>query len=140
MRIYRHILTKYIFFFSLLVFVDQISKYLIRHFGGFYVCNLGISWGVCLPDYIFWLFWISIMVFLAYFLVKRIKTQKAISINQDSIFIIFIVSGAFSNVVDRLKFGCVIDFIDFEFWPVFNLADVFIVLGAVFLLVRWRKL
>lgn len=66
--------------------------------------------------------------------------QKTTDNNQDNILIILILSGAFSNIIDRLTFGCVTDFIDLKFWPVFNLADIFIVLGAVFLLVRWKKL
>jgi len=140
MRIYKYILVKYLFFFSLLIFFDQISKYLVRHFGGFYVCNPGISWGISLSDYIFWLFWTVIMVFLISFFIKRIIMQKTTDNSRDSILIILVLSGAFSNIIDRLRLGCVTDFIDLKFWPVFNLADIFIVLGTVFLLVRWKKL
>jgi len=41
-----------------------------------------------------------------------------------------ITGGAFGNVLDRLQYGKVIDFIDVRFWPVFNLADSCIVVGA----------
>lgn len=40
------------------------------------------------------------------------------------------LGGATGNLVDRIRFGEVIDFIDFQFWPVFNLADSAIVLGV----------
>lgn len=42
--------------------------------------------------------------------------------------------GALGNLVDRLRTGKVIDFMELRIWPVFNLADVAIVLGVGFLL------
>ena len=46
-----------------------------------------------------------------------------------------ILGGALSNGVDRLVQGSVVDFIDFHFWPVFNVADSCIVIAIVVLLV-----
>jgi signal peptidase II len=46
-----------------------------------------------------------------------------------------ILGGALSNGVDRLVQGSVVDFIDFHFWPVFNIADSCIVVAIVLLLV-----
>ena len=46
----------------------------------------------------------------------------------------FIIAGAMGNLYDRIRYGYVIDFLDFRFWPVFNLADASICLG-VFLIV-----
>lgn len=43
------------------------------------------------------------------------------------------MGGAIGNLIDRLRFGEVTDFIDLGFWPVFNLADSAIVVGAVLL-------
>lgn len=40
------------------------------------------------------------------------------------------VGGAFGNLLDRARLGHVIDYLDLHFWPVFNLADVAIVVGA----------
>jgi signal peptidase II len=45
-----------------------------------------------------------------------------------------ILGGALSNGVDRLVQGSVVDFIDFHFWPVFNVADSCIVIAIVMLL------
>ncbi|HLW59926.1 MAG TPA: signal peptidase II [bacterium] len=41
-----------------------------------------------------------------------------------------IVGGALGNIFDRLRFGYVIDYVDVHVWPVFNLADAAIVVGA----------
>jgi signal peptidase II len=44
-----------------------------------------------------------------------------------------IVAGALGNVIDRIRLGYVIDFIQIGWWPVFNLADSAICVGAVLL-------
>ena len=41
-----------------------------------------------------------------------------------------VLGGAAANVVERLRFGYVIDYLDVHVWPVFNLADSAIVMGA----------
>ena len=43
------------------------------------------------------------------------------------------LGGAAGNLVDRLQFGHVTDFIDLRVWPVFNLADSAIVVGVIIL-------
>ncbi len=50
-----------------------------------------------------------------------------------------LVGGAIGNAVDRVQWGYVVDFLDFRFWPVFNVADMAIVGGAIlFFLFWWR--
>jgi len=49
-----------------------------------------------------------------------------------------VLGGAAGNLFDRLRTGLVTDFIDVRFWPVFNLADSAIVVGAIVL--AWRLL
>lgn len=54
-----------------------------------------------------------------------------------------IVGGALGNILDRLRFGGVTDFLDFyvgaDHWPAFNMADVFVVSGAALLILDgWR--
>jgi signal peptidase II len=43
--------------------------------------------------------------------------------------------GSVSNLVDRVRLGHVTDFLDLRFWPAFNLADSFIVVGVAILLI-----
>jgi signal peptidase II len=58
-----------------------------------------------------------------------------------------VVGGAFGNLVDRafregdgFLGGGVVDFVDLQWWPVFNVADAAIVIGALLLfLVQWRE-
>jgi signal peptidase II len=44
-----------------------------------------------------------------------------------------VIGGSLSNLVDRVRLGHVTDFLDFRYWPAFNLADSFIVIGVVVL-------
>jgi signal peptidase II len=46
-----------------------------------------------------------------------------------------LIGGSVSNLVDRIRLHHVTDFIDFGWWPAFNLADSFIVVGVASLLV-----
>jgi signal peptidase II len=45
-----------------------------------------------------------------------------------------VIGGSVSNLVDRVRLGHVVDFLDFTYWPAFNLADTFIVVGVAILL------
>ncbi len=47
-----------------------------------------------------------------------------------------ILGGAIGNLIDRIFIGYVIDFIDFRVWPVFNVADSAITIGAAIILFR----
>jgi signal peptidase II len=45
-----------------------------------------------------------------------------------------VMGGSLSNLVDRVRLGHVTDFLDVRWWPAFNLADTFIVVGVLILL------
>ena len=45
-----------------------------------------------------------------------------------------VIGGSVSNLLDRVRLGHVTDFLDFRYWPAFNLADTFIVVGVAALL------
>lgn len=143
-----------------LILLDQFSKYLIRLQSGFYICNSNLAFGIIFPDYLSYPFWIIVILLIILFLNLNIqipisnKTPNPnkkilgfftwnfignlsfdIGISKTHSFpLILIMSGAFSNIIDRLCFGCVIDFINLKFWPVFNIADVYITIGAIILL------
>jgi len=65
------------------------------------------------------------IIFITFYLVKkRVRYYLPMAL---------ILGGAVGNLIDRLRFGYVIDFIDFHFWPVFNIADSCITIGAIIL-------
>jgi signal peptidase II len=45
-----------------------------------------------------------------------------------------VIGGSASNLADRVRLGFVTDFLDFRYWPAFNLADTSIVVGVGILL------
>lgn len=103
---------------------------LARYFTFTHVTNTGIAFGLLRE-------WGSILipvaaVIIAFLLLytrqlasARWPVQVAIGLQ---------LGGAFGNLADRLRFGAVTDFLDFKFWPVFNLADSAIVVGMVLLM------
>ena len=51
-----------------------------------------------------------------------------------------LLGGALGNLIDRVLYGSVIDFLDFRVWPVFNAADSAITISAICLVVLlWKK-
>ncbi len=51
-----------------------------------------------------------------------------------------ILGGATGNLIDRIVYGHVIDFIDFRVWPVFNIADSAITVGAIMIAFKCFRL
>ncbi len=118
-----------------IVLIDQFFKYKIRHFGGFYLCNSGISFGIGLPNSVFWLIFSVFLLFLMIYF-AFLHNQPVFSLN----FLFFgmglLMGGASSNLFDRFFFGCVLDYIFIfkKFFPVFNVADISISCGALLIL------
>ena len=134
----------------LVVALDQLSKWqILEHLmappqavTGFFnlvlVCNTGISFGL-LPGGSPWQPWLlsgfalAVAAGLLYWV--RNKDSRLLTLGVG-----LVVGGALGNVVDRLRVGCVIDFLDFHLagwhWPAFNVADSAITLGVVLLLVH----
>jgi signal peptidase II len=53
--------------------------------------------------------------------------------------LLLLAAGAFGNGLDRLAHGHVVDFIHLTHWPVFNVADIYITVGAVLLILATRN-
>lgn len=146
MRIGKNLIASSVFAIFLVI-ADQFIKYLIRSRGGFYICNPNLAFGIRVPAFLFWLFWIGIIFFLIILICNKkyfipdhnITLQSRTAGNPAILYILLILSGAVSNLIDRLFQGCVIDFIDLKFLPVFNLADIYITLGAIILLLISMK-
>ena len=50
-----------------------------------------------------------------------------------------LVGGSLGNFIDRLRYGKVVDFLDFRVWPVFNFADVAIIMAVGLLIFEMLK-
>jgi signal peptidase II len=71
------------------------------------------------------------VVMIVYHLKKDAGRSRKLSLYTFSVGLI--LAGAAGNLVDRVFFGYVVDFLDFRVWPVFNIADSAITAGAVLL-------
>jgi signal peptidase II len=100
-----------------------------------YITNTGAAFGFLSGDYAAWrqIFFVTVSVVALSFMVyiyKQLKEQGRIFV----IAICMIAGGAVGNLIDRLRFGSVIDFLDFHLkghhWPAFNVADSAITVGV----------
>jgi len=126
----------FVLIFVFLAIIDQIFKYLIRQSGGFYVCNKGIAFSLPIP------WWIIYFIFFIFFLLVVLYLFDKISFKDffiNKIGLALVAGGALGNLIDMLNQGCVTDFINFNFFPVFNLADVFIFVGAMLIFFKSDK-
>ena len=72
--------------------------------------------------------------FLAYYMSRRSASYERVPLA-------FIIGGALGNLIDRIRFGAVVDFLDFHIggahWPAFNVADIFICVGVGLYILNW---
>ncbi|MGI6703097.1 MAG: signal peptidase II [Clostridia bacterium] len=94
-----------------------------------YVENTGAAFGMLQGKN--W-FFIPAVILVSIVLVYLIWSMKDAS-RYMRISLALILGGAIGNLIDRLWLGYVVDFLDFRVWPVFNVADSCVVVGAVLL-------
>jgi signal peptidase II len=94
------------------------------------VHNSGAAFGMLKGQLLLFIIISVFAVFLIFLALRNGQYKKPFLYN---ISLALILSGALGNMIDRLRFGYVIDFLDFRIWPVFNLADSAVTIGAVIL-------
>lgn len=139
---------RYALLASGILLLDRMSKYaalmllmqpinVIDFFELQLVVNRGISWGFFNTTHVVSgalvrLCIIALIVLLCAYIHTRYKQQKSIYAE------VAILSGAVSNLLDRFIYGGVIDFIHLHCgafsWPIFNIADVAIVCGVIWMI------
>lgn len=136
-----------LFLLFVLVFIDQYTKYLaIHHLKGNssipllpgvlelkYLENTGIAFGLFQGNTnIFLFFYIFIFAATLYYFVRLPKNKYYLPILS---VLLILAGGGLGNSADRLLRGYVVDFIYFSIidFPIFNVADIFIVTGCIFL-------
>jgi len=149
---------KYIVLFVFFLALDQVSKFAIRNLfvktdvqtipviGNFFrltfVENRGAVFGIDpklgnLTNIILLILHIIAIIIIIYLFLKNKHALPQFSFT-------LILSGAFGNLIDRLFFGKVTDFLDVDFfdiiidrWYVFNIADSCIVVGVILLIIYY---
>jgi lipoprotein signal peptidase len=128
-----------VFLAGALLFGEQVWHHTLIH-GEIiaYTCNKGIGLGIAVNPLLYEILWVCIMAtltFLAFSNRKFIFTDHWLCFALTAIFV-----GAISNKMDRILYGCVIDYIPFLQLFYFNLADAAISVGAIVLLLKSRKM
>ena len=132
-------------------FLDRISKYTILSFSQSQnefnysvttfldfnlVWNSGIAFGLFSFDQSIYYNLITSIIILVTLLIIWVALKSK---GLEKISYLMIVGGSFGNIFDRLYYSSVIDFIDINYnnfhWFIFNVADIFISLGVIILII-----
>ena len=134
----------YIIVFALILLADQITKYYISNhfiplnsvslFGDFiyltFVKNAGAAFGV-LQNYQHLFIIVTSAILLIVLIYFFYSPRKDVFLK---VSLVMIMAGGVGNLIDRIRQGYVIDFIDLKFWPVFNVSDMSVVIGSILLM------
>lgn len=102
------------------------------------VWNRGVSFGMFSdhPEYMPWVLTAVALGIIGILIRWLMQTDRMIGIAALGM----VIGGALGNVIDRLRFGAVVDFLDFHVagyhWPAFNIADAAIFCGVMLLLLE----
>lgn len=133
------------FFLALIVFAaDQLSKFWVTRrftpgetfplipdiFHITYVRNPGAAFGI-FADYTPVFIAVSLLMVVIIIMGGRFLSARYFLLR---LALALQLGGALGNLSDRIRTGFVTDFLDFRFWPVFNLADIALVMGIVLLI------
>ncbi len=133
----------------IVLFLDQLTKLIITNslelsqsipiikniFHLTYITNTGSVFGILKGWQLPLIFFsIAVIGFIFYYM-DEIKEKERLL----QFFIGFILGAAIGNLIDRILYGHVIDFLDFRIWPVFNIADSFITISVIFLMIYFWK-
>ena len=99
------------------------------------VHNTGIAFGLFKNQGIVFIIIPIIAIILISFNIYYYRNSKEVS-RSYLVGFSLILGGAIGNLIDRIAFGHVVDFIDFRVWPVFNIADSAITIGTVLILIK----
>lgn len=130
--------------FCAIVVLDQLVKYLvssnmhlgesIQVLGSFfcltYVLNPGAAFGIFENAQIFFI-GAGLCILLLFVIFHKALRREPPVFYYGSI---LLLAGTVGNLIDRIHTGLVIDYFDFRVWPVFNIADVAIVVGAALMI------
>lgn len=144
---------KNIFIFStalIILFFDQLTKLLVKQnlqlnesipiikniFHLTYITNTGSAFGLFKGFNLFLVLFSVIVIIVVFYNLNKIKEKE--SLLQLSVGLL--LGGTAGNLIDRLLYGAVIDFLDLRIWPIFNAADSAVTISIVMLIILlWDK-
>jgi len=129
-----------VFLVIIVVLLDQLSKFWIQSsmllgmsfpiitdvFHITYILNPGAAFGILENQQLFFILMGFVILCAAVYFYPRLK-QENIWVRYGAA---LLVGGAIGNLIDRIHIGMVVDFFDFRIWPIFNIADIAIVVGV----------
>lgn len=97
-----------------------------------YIQNPGSAFGLLrFSNITFIMIGILIIILGILFLTRVARHNKLVFFS-----FVLILGGSLGNIIDRLRIGKVIDFLDFRIWPIFNIADSAINIGILLLIIH----
>ena len=127
---------------TILVIIDQVSKILVTNLidgqvGNEYIGlqitnNTGLAFGFNDGSNVKNIF---LMIFVLLIVIRFVKNQIELIDTKTAISLSMILSGGIGNLLDRIFRGAVVDFIKIFKFPIFNIADCFIVIGTILLII-----
>lgn len=128
--------SRLIIFGLVLIIIDQFSKYYItKYFADHLIINSSVIFGQISSIYIIYTIYLigGIAIYILFKQANLTKFSCQLSLS-------LVLAGTLSNILDRLIYGGVVDFINFHIWPAFNLADIYIALGILlYLWFVWKQ-
>ena len=133
---------KFILLTVVVLILDQGSKYLVRthmelwqsidvlgrFFSITYIENPGAAFGIFANQTIFFVLLTFVILVVILLFYRKINAKNP----RTGVALAVITGGAIGNLIDRMVKGTVTDMFNFHFWPIFNVADIALVLGLLY--------
>ena len=134
----------------IIILIDQLSKFFVRNnfqlnqpipiinniFHLTYIQNTGAGFGILKAQTLILIFVSIAVIGIIFYNFDKIKNKEILL----QVLVGFVLGGTIGNLIDRLAYGYVIDFLDFRIWPIFNFADSFVTIGIIGLIIYlWKK-
>ena len=131
---------------AFIIFIDQITKFMVKNYMELsdsisvignvlrltFIKNPGMAFGILIGGKLFYTVFASLACVVILVYLFRLKPENYWA----RFALASILGGAIGNLIDRLMYSEVVDFIDIRVihWPVFNFADIAITVGMVILI------
>ena len=134
----------------IIILIDQLSKFFVRNnfqlnqpipiinniFHLTYIQNTGAGFGILKAQTLILIFVSIAVIGIIFYNFDKIKNKEILL----QVLVGFVLGGTIGNLIDRMAYGHVIDFLDFRIWPIFNFADSFVTIGIIGLIIYlWKK-